>query len=62
MNSTGHAKTTDVAVGVVQREDERVLLARRPTDKPWAGYWEFPEPSAPGQLRSGPEALATMYM
>lgn len=33
---------TDVTVGIVQRPDGRVLLAERPANKPWAGYWEFP--------------------
>ena len=32
----------EVAVGVLLREDGSVLLARRPTSKVYAGYWEFP--------------------
>ncbi len=32
----------DIAVAVLRRADGRVLLADRPTGKPWAGYWEFP--------------------
>jgi len=32
----------DVAVGIVWRPDGRVLLAERPSGKPWSGYWEFP--------------------
>jgi 8-oxo-dGTP diphosphatase len=32
----------EVAVGVVWRDDGRVLLADRPVGKPYAGYWEFP--------------------
>ena len=35
-------KVTEAAVGVIQRQDGSVLLAERPTGKPWAGYWEFP--------------------
>ena len=35
-------KVVDVAVGVLIREDGRVLLASRPEGKPYAGYWEFP--------------------
>jgi 8-oxo-dGTP diphosphatase len=31
-----------VAVGIVERPDGSVLLARRPDGKPYAGYWEFP--------------------
>lgn len=47
----------DVAVGVVLREDGRVLLAQRPEGKPYAGWWEFPG----GKLEAGEsvaEALA----
>jgi 8-oxo-dGTP diphosphatase len=32
----------DVAVAVMERPDGRVLLARRPPQKVYAGYWEFP--------------------
>jgi len=35
-------EVTRVAVGVLMRDDGRVLLADRPTGKPYAGYWEFP--------------------
>lgn len=50
-------KVLDVAVGVLIREDGRVLLGSRPAGKPWAGYWEFPG----GKLEEGEtvhEALA----
>lgn len=30
-----------VVVGILQR-DGKVLVAERPQDKPYAGYWEFP--------------------
>ena len=30
-----------VAVGIVKRED-KILVAQRPIDKPYSGYWEFP--------------------
>lgn len=33
---------TDVVVAVLVQPDGRVLLARRPAGKPYAGYWEFP--------------------
>jgi 8-oxo-dGTP diphosphatase len=33
---------TEVAVGVLLRPDDAVLLADRPAGKPYAGYWEFP--------------------
>lgn len=32
----------DVAVGVLIRPDGDFLLTSRPTDKVYAGYWEFP--------------------
>lgn len=35
-------KVTEVAVGVLLRADDAVLLADRPDGKPYAGYWEFP--------------------
>ena len=33
---------TDVAVGVLIREDGGFLLTTRPSGKAYAGYWEFP--------------------
>lgn len=35
-------KITDVAVGVLVRDDGSYLLGSRPEGKPYAGYWEFP--------------------
>jgi 8-oxo-dGTP diphosphatase len=35
-------RVTEVAVGVLVRPDQAVLLADRPAGKPYAGYWEFP--------------------
>ena len=32
----------DVAVGIIIRHDDRILMAKRPDGTPWAGYWEFP--------------------
>jgi 8-oxo-dGTP diphosphatase len=32
----------EVSAAVLQREDGTFLLAQRPSDKIWAGYWEFP--------------------
>ena len=32
----------DVAVGVLLQADGRFLLTSRPSDKVYAGYWEFP--------------------
>ncbi|BBO59099.1 NUDIX domain-containing protein [Mycoavidus sp. B2-EB] len=33
---------TQVAVGVLMRDDGSFLLAQRPAGKPYEGYWEFP--------------------
>ena len=35
-------KHTEVAVGILIRADEALLLSTRPEGKPYAGYWEFP--------------------
>lgn len=32
----------DVAVGVILRQDGKVLIGDRPLDKPWPGWWELP--------------------
>ena len=34
-------KHTEVAVGILFREDGAMLLTSRPEGKPYAGYWEF---------------------
>lgn len=46
----------NVAVGILQRPDGTVLLASRPTDKPWPGYWEFPG----GKIESGETAYQAL--
>lgn len=35
-------KIVEVAAAVLQRPDGTFLLAQRPPDKIWAGFWEFP--------------------
>ena len=40
---------TDVAVGILIRDDGALLLTSRPEGKPYAGYWEFPG----GKLEAG---------
>jgi 8-oxo-dGTP diphosphatase len=35
-------KIIEVSAAVLQRPDGSFLLAQRPADKIWAGYWEFP--------------------
>jgi 8-oxo-dGTP diphosphatase len=42
-------KHTEVAVGILFREDGAMLLTSRPQGKPYAGYWEFPG----GKLEAG---------
>ena len=39
MNNT---KVVEVSAAVMQKPDGSFLLAERPADKIWAGYWEFP--------------------
>jgi 8-oxo-dGTP diphosphatase len=39
---TENNKIVEVAAAVLQRPDNSLLLAQRPPDKIWAGYWEFP--------------------
>jgi 8-oxo-dGTP diphosphatase len=41
-DSSQHTKIVEVAAAVLQRADGTFLLAQRPPDKIWAGYWEFP--------------------
>lgn len=47
-----HNKVVEVAAAVLQRADGSFLLAQRPADKIWAGYWEFPG----GKLEQGESA------
>lgn len=49
-------KIVDVAAAVLQRADGLFLLAQRPADKIWAGYWEFPG----GKLEQGESAHAAL--
>jgi 8-oxo-dGTP diphosphatase len=46
---TKKIKLVEVAAAVLQKADGTFLLARRPADKIWAGYWEFPG----GKVESG---------
>ncbi len=41
-HSIEKTKLVEVAAAVLQRPDGSFLLAQRPADKIWAGYWEFP--------------------
>ncbi len=40
--NTQPPKIVEVSAAVLQRPDGSFLLAQRPADKIWAGYWEFP--------------------
>lgn len=40
--TTDERKHTEVAVGILIRDDDALLLATRPEGKAYAGYWEFP--------------------
>ena len=46
----------NVAAGVIERPDGRLLLARRPEGKPYAGWWEFPG----GKVEKGESARAAL--
>jgi len=50
------SKFIDVAAAIVRQADGRVLLAERPSGKPWAGYWEFPG----GKIEAGEAPLAAL--
>jgi 8-oxo-dGTP diphosphatase len=56
MTLPGARNVTDVAVGVVIRQDRAVLLADRPAGKPYAGYWEFPG----GKVEPGEDVAAAL--
>jgi 8-oxo-dGTP diphosphatase len=49
-------RTIDVAAAVLIRPDGAVLLAQRPADKVYGGYWEFPG----GKLEAGEAARTAL--
>ena len=53
---TEFAFPIDVAVGILMRADGNVLLAQRPSGKPYAGYWEFPG----GKVEAGESIAAAL--
>ncbi len=42
MSAPPKTEPIDVAVGILMKPNGEVLLAQRPSGKPYAGYWEFP--------------------
>jgi 8-oxo-dGTP diphosphatase len=56
MTAAAGRKVTEVAVGVLVRADGAVLLADRPTGKPYPGYWEFPG----GKVEPGESTAAAL--
>lgn len=59
MNSTSSVKrpVTEVAVGIIVKEDGSYLLGQRPEGKPYAGYWEFPG----GKLEAGESVFQALF-
>jgi len=49
MSAPAPRQHTEVAVGILLRGDDALLLTSRPEGKPYAGYWEFPG----GKLEAG---------
>ncbi len=41
INSSGRP-IVEVAVGILMKPDQSILLGQRPKGKPYEGYWEFP--------------------
>jgi 8-oxo-dGTP diphosphatase len=54
--TVGDRPLTEVAVGILQAHDQRVLLTTRPAGKAYAGYWEFPG----GKLEAGETVLEAL--
>lgn len=46
----------EVAAGLIMQPDGSLLLAQRPADKPWPGWWELPG----GKLEPGETALQAL--
>jgi 8-oxo-dGTP diphosphatase len=54
--AVGDRPLIEVAVGILQAHDQRVLLTTRPAGKAYAGYWEFPG----GKLEAGETVLEAL--
>jgi 8-oxo-dGTP diphosphatase len=46
----------EVAVGILIKEHSLVLMGKRPSGKPYAGYWEFPG----GKLEANESIIAAL--
>ena len=46
----------EVAAGLIMRPDGTLLLAQRPSDKPWSGWWELPG----GKIEPGETTLQAL--
>lgn len=56
-SSTHLRPVTEVAVGILMRDDGSFLLGQRPIGKPYEGYWEFPG----GKLESGESVFDALF-
>lgn len=54
--SDGAKPFIQVAAGLILRPDGALLLAQRPADKPWAGWWELPG----GKIEAGETTLQAL--
>ena len=54
--SDGAKPFIEVAAGLILRPDGALLLAQRPADKPWPGWWELPG----GKIEAGETTLQAL--
>jgi 8-oxo-dGTP diphosphatase len=54
--AAGEKPFIKVAAGLILRPDGQLLLAQRPDDKPWAGWWELPG----GKIEAGESTLEAL--
>ena len=56
-SSANSRPVTEVAVGILMRQDGSFLLGQRPLGKPYEGYWEFPG----GKLEAGESVFDALF-
>ncbi|NYT64577.1 Nudix family hydrolase [Alcaligenaceae bacterium] len=56
MTSSVNKPFIHVAAGLILRPDGQLLLAQRPADKPWSGWWELPG----GKIEAGETVLQAL--